>query len=104
MSGSTNAAVNASASVPRPKSQTMYWTRTSPIMRAKKVEIISTMVAENALCVCDGRSSPNARAHREGAGGRDWVGGEPVTGVDSTGVGHSGTAQMVLETPDRQGV
>jgi hypothetical protein len=49
----------------------MYCTRTSPMMRDKNVETISTMVAENALWVCDGRSSPNARIHRERAGGKD---------------------------------
>jgi len=99
MSGSTNAAVNASASVPRPKSQTIYCTRTSPMMRDKNVETISTMVAENALCVCDGRSSPNARAQREGAGGLDGVGGEPATGVDSSGVGQHRALKTAPETP-----
>jgi hypothetical protein len=32
--------------MPRPKSQTMYLTRTRPMMRDRKVEAISTMVAD----------------------------------------------------------
>ena len=64
MSGSTNAALRASAVMPRPKSQTMYLTRTSPMMRDRNVDAINTRVAVNAVCACDGRSAPRARAHR----------------------------------------
>jgi hypothetical protein len=53
--------------MPLPKSQTMYLTRTSPMMRDRNVEAISRTVAEKAVCAWDGRSIPNARAHREDA-------------------------------------
>jgi hypothetical protein len=49
MSGSTKAALKASASGPRPKSQTMYLTRTRPMMRDRKVETISNTVAAKTL-------------------------------------------------------
>ncbi len=45
----------------------MYFTRTSPMMRDRKVDAISRIVAVNAVCACEGRSIPNPRAHREGA-------------------------------------
>ena len=70
MSGSTNAALKASASTPRPKSQTMYLTRTSPMMRDRKVDTISRMVAEKAVCACEGRSIPRPRAQRDGSLGK----------------------------------
>ena len=57
--------------MPRPKSQTMYLTRTRPMMRDRKVETMSTMVAENALCACEGRSNPRPRAQRDRGGGED---------------------------------
>ena len=65
MSGSTNARQNASASIPRPNSHTMYLIRTSPMMRDRNVDAISTTVALNAECACDGRSIRSARAHRD---------------------------------------
>ena len=69
MSGSTKAPFSASAAMPRPKSQTMYLTRTSPMMRDRKVDAISRMVAVKAVCAREGRSSPRPRAQREGARG-----------------------------------
>ena len=60
MSGSTKAALNASACMPLPKSQAMYLTRTRPMMRDRNVETISTTVAEKSVCACEGRSSPQA--------------------------------------------
>ena len=50
MSGSTKAPFSASAAMPRPKSQTMYLTRTSPMMRDRNVDTMSTTVAERTLC------------------------------------------------------
>jgi hypothetical protein len=44
------------------------------MIRDKNVETISTTVAENALCVCEGRSKRNPRAHREGKGAASSVG------------------------------
>ena len=63
MSGSTKAALKASASMPRPKSQAMYLMRTRPMMRDRKVEAISTTVALKTVCACEGCSIPAARAH-----------------------------------------
>ena len=54
MSGRTKAALKASASTPRPKSQTMYLTRTSPMMRERNVDTMSTTVAEKTLCAWEG--------------------------------------------------
>src|ERR1700761_8844192 len=71
MSGSTNAALNASASVPLPKSHTMYLTRTSPIMRDRKVEAMSTTVAEKTLCACEGCRRARPRPHQERAAGEE---------------------------------
>ena len=81
MSGSTNAALNASASVPLPKSQAMYLVRTRPITLESAVETIRITVAENAECACVGRSAPNTRAKRD----RDAIGGESFTEVDFKG-------------------
>ena len=53
----------------------MYLIRTSPMMRDRNVDAISTMVAVNAVCACDGRSNPKPRAHLERAEGEDWVEG-----------------------------
>ena len=64
MSGSTKAAFSASASMPLPKSHTMYLTRTSPMMRDRNVDAISTTVAVNAECACDGRNTRITRATR----------------------------------------
>src|SRR5215469_6394460 len=84
MSGSTKAPFRASAVVPRPKSQRMYFTRTSPIILERNVETISTTVAVNAVWACDGRSAPRARAHR-GCGVRNGsVEGELSTCFDFT--------------------
>jgi len=47
----------------------MYWTRTSPMIRDRKVEAISRIVAVNAVCACDGRRSPTPRVHRDCAPG-----------------------------------
>src|ERR1035438_2311248 len=86
MSGSTKAAFSASASTPRPKSQTMYLTRTSPMIRERKVDAISRMGAVTAVCACDGRSNPRPRAHRDCGAGEDCVGAELSTGLDFTGL------------------
>lgn len=86
MSGSTNAALNASASMPRPKSQAIYLTRASPMMRDRKADAISTRVAVKAVCAYDGRSNPAARDHLVRTGGAGSVEGLPATEVDSTGV------------------
>ncbi len=45
----------------------MYLTRTSPMMRDRKVDAISRMVAVKAVCAREGRSSPRPRAHRDRA-------------------------------------
>ncbi len=63
MSGRTKAALRASASTPRPKSQTMYLTRTRPMMRERNVDTMSTTVAEKMLCAWDGCRRPRTRAH-----------------------------------------
>src|ERR1035437_10057588 len=63
----------------------MYLTRTSPIMRDRKVDTMSSTVAEKTECECDGRSTRTPRAHREP--GEDWVGIASATGVNSTGPG-----------------
>jgi hypothetical protein len=39
----------------------MYLTRTRPMMRERNTETISTTVALNAECACDGLSTPIAR-------------------------------------------
>ena len=65
MSGSTKAALRASAGMPRPKSQTVYLTRTRPIMRERKVETMRSTVAEKAECACAGCSIPRRRASVE---------------------------------------
>src|SRR5271166_1180593 len=79
MSGSTKAALKASASVPLPKSHAMYLVRTSPITLESAVEIIRITVAENAECACVGRRAPSTRAMRD----RYGVGGASFTQVDS---------------------
>ena len=61
MSGSTKAALKASASMPLPKSQAIYLRRARPIMCERKAEAISTRVAVKTVCVCEGRSNPRAR-------------------------------------------
>src|ERR1017187_7873180 len=86
MSGSTNAALNASASMPRPKSQAMYLIRARPMMRDRKVDAISTRVAVKTVCACEGRSNPRPRVHLDGGGTKGWVEGDSTTGVDCTGV------------------
>ena len=62
MSGSTKAAFSASACIPLPKSHAMYFTRTSPMMRDRNTDTISTTVALNAECACDGRNTRIIRA------------------------------------------
>src|SRR5260370_37520770 len=84
ISGNTNAALSASALIPRPNSQTMYLTRTRPMMRDRKVEAISTTVAVKAVCACDGRIAPSARAHRDCGGRKGSVEDELFTCLDST--------------------
>jgi hypothetical protein len=46
----------------------MYLIRARPMMRDRKVEAISTRVAEKTVCACEGRSTPQARAHLDRAG------------------------------------
>ena len=72
MSGRTKAALKASACTPLPKSHTMYLTRTSPMMRDRNVDTISTTVAEKTLCAWEGCSRPRPRAHRERARASGW--------------------------------
>ena len=43
----------------------MYFTRTSPMMRDRNIDTISTTVALNAECACDGRSTRIIRAISE---------------------------------------
>ncbi len=62
MSGRTKAALSASACTPRPKSQTMYLTRTSPMMRERNVDTMSTTVAEKMLCAWEGCRRRHERA------------------------------------------
>ena len=85
MSGSTKAAASESAPVPLPNSQTMYLTRTSPMIRDRKAEVISSTVALYAVCACEGRKTPTRRAHRERGCGEIGVEEDPDTKVDSTG-------------------
>src|ERR1035441_222181 len=86
MSGNTKAALKASASMPTPKSQAMYLSRTRPIMCERKAEAISTRVAVKTVCTCVGRSSLRPRAHLVCAGTEGWVEGDSATEDDSTGV------------------
>ena len=65
MSGRTKAALRASACIPLPKSHAMYFTRTNPMMRDRNTDAISTTVALNAECACDGRMVRIARASSE---------------------------------------
>src|SRR5215469_3256106 len=91
MSGSTKAALRASAVAPRPKSQRMYLTRTRPMMRDRNVETISTRVAVNAVCAWDGRSAPSARPHRVCGVRKGSVEWELFTCFDFTGKRDQGT-------------
>src|SRR5579875_145400 len=59
------AAFSASACMPLPNSHTMYFIRTRPMIRDRKVETISTTVAENTLWAWPGCSSPRPRDHHE---------------------------------------
>src|ERR1035437_8467331 len=86
MSGNTKAALKASASMPTPKSQAMYFIRTKPMMCEKNAEAISTRVAVKTVCACEGRSKPHPRVHLLRAGTGGWVEGCSATTVDSTGV------------------
>src|SRR3954451_24508358 len=85
MSGRTKAPLRASAVTPRPKGQRMYFTRTRPMMRDRKVDAISTRVAVNAVCACEGRSAPSARDHRVCEVRNGSVDGELSTCIDFTG-------------------
>src|SRR5215472_11204550 len=88
MSGSTKAPLRASAVMPRPKSQRMYFTRTSPMTRDRNVETIRTRVAVNAVWACEGRRAPKARAHRDcGVVRKGSVEGGLSTCIDFTGNG-----------------
>jgi hypothetical protein len=69
MSGRVKAARNASASMPRPKTQAMYKFRTSPKTLDKNVDAISTTVALKTECAWEGRSRATARAHSDGGSG-----------------------------------
>src|SRR5271155_2574917 len=66
MSGSWKAALKASASALRPKSQAMYLTRTSPMTRESMAEAIRTKVAVKAVWRCEGRKRKRARCQRGG--------------------------------------
>ncbi len=92
MSGSTKAAFNASALMPRPNSHTMYLTRTRPMMRERNVDAINTTVAVKAVCACEGRSAPRARAHPDCGVRKGSVEGELSTYIDSTGNGVGSSA------------
>jgi hypothetical protein len=54
-------------------------TRTNPMTRDKNVETISTTVAENTECACDGRSRRSPRVHLDGAAPDALVGDTSVT-------------------------
>src|SRR5579862_2294802 len=84
MSGNWNAPLRASAVMPRPKSQRMYFTLTRPMMRDRNVDTISTTVAVNAVWAWDGRSAPSARAHRDCGVRNGSVDGELFTCFDFT--------------------
>ena len=64
----------------------MYLTRTSPMMRDRNVDTMSTTVAEKTLCAWEGWRASRKRTHREraldngGVGG--WDGGELATADD----------------------
>jgi hypothetical protein len=49
-------------------------------------EAANRMLAEKAVCVCEGRNNPRPRAHRDGGDAEGWVEGDSATGVDFTGV------------------
>jgi hypothetical protein len=65
--------------MPLPNSSMMYLTRASPMIRERNVETISTTVAENTECACEGLSSRSPRAHRDGAAPDALVGDASVT-------------------------
>src|SRR5271167_3826271 len=84
VSGRTKAALKASAATPLPNSSMMYLTLTSPMMRERNVETMSTTVAEKTECACEGRSASSPRVQRERREGWDWD--TSATGVDFTGM------------------
>src|ERR1700733_7747281 len=94
MSGKTKAALKASASTPRPNSQTMYLTRTRPMMRERKVDAIRMMVAEKAECAWEGRRKRRLRAQREEPGAEDSVEGDSPTRAASTAPSRRRAARM----------
>jgi len=49
----------------------MYLTRTSPMIRDRKVDAISRTVAVKAVCACEGRNNPTPRAHQDCGAGED---------------------------------
>jgi hypothetical protein len=67
------------------------------MIRDRKVETISTTVAEKTLCACDGRRIPSPRAHQERALGKGWVEDVSATSLDFTG--QHGKAARGLNRP-----
>jgi hypothetical protein len=69
----------------------MYLTRTSPMMRERNVETISTTVAEKRNARAKGAAEASPRAHRERREGWGWD--TSATGVDFTGMRSSSQAE-----------
>src|SRR5271169_2993933 len=67
-----NAATYASVFGPAPNAQATYISRRYPITRASITEVISSSVAENALCWCDGRRLRSSLAIRLGLVSPAW--------------------------------
>jgi hypothetical protein len=82
----------------------MYFTRTSPMMRERNVDTMSTTVAEKMLCAWVGWRAPRKRVQRERARGNDgvggWDGGELATADDAirpaAGRGNQSSATRIL--------
>jgi len=60
MSGRTRGGIEGVSFDPAPKSQRCNLTRTSPMMRDKKVDTMRTIVAEKTECACDGAAGANS--------------------------------------------
>src|SRR6202012_303680 len=81
-----NAALKASASDPLPNRYAIYFVRTSPIRLETSVETISRIVAVEAVCAREGRSTPSTRFHIDSGAGRAISPVEPssITDLDFT--------------------
>ena len=62
-----------------PPTRKLYLPRPRPMKLDIKDEAASRIVAENAVCVREGRSKPQARAHLDCAGAVSWLEGIAFT-------------------------